>query len=70
MTLVCECGSPAIEIVDATYPEDANGNPTGTATERYECLDCGRTGTYAFGDGTDRMSGCVTSDGQLAGGRL
>ena len=27
MTLVCECGSQAIEIVDATYPEDTDGRP-------------------------------------------
>ena len=61
MTLVCECGSPAIEIVDATYPEDADGRPTGTAVERYECQDCGRTGSYTFGGNVERTSGCVTT---------
>jgi transposase-like protein len=59
--LECECGSPAIEIVDATYAEDADGRPTGTAFERYECPDCGRTGNYSFGDGGERTSGCVTT---------
>jgi len=61
VTLVCECGSPAIEIVDATYPEDADGRPTGTAFERYECQDCGRTGGFSFGDGVERTTGCVTT---------
>jgi transposase-like protein len=59
--LVCECGCRDIEIVHATYPEDADGRPTGTATERYECQACGRTGTYAFGKGVSRTGGCVTT---------
>lgn len=61
VTLVCECGSPAIEIVDATYPEDADGRPTGTASERYECQECGRTGGFSFGEGSSRTTGCVTT---------
>lgn len=61
MTLVCECGSPAIEIVDATYPEDDDGRPTGSAFERYECQDCGRTGSYTFGGNVEQTSGCVTT---------
>jgi len=40
--------SPAIEIVNATDPEGADGRPTGTAFERYECY---RTGRFSFGDG-------------------
>jgi hypothetical protein len=64
--LVCECGSPAIEKVAATYPTDADGRPVGTAFERYECQDCGRTGSFAFGDGDERASGCVTTrEGRL-----
>jgi len=54
MTLVCECGSPEIESVDATYPEDVDGRSSGTAFERYECQDCGRTGGFSFGDGVER----------------
>jgi len=61
VTLVCECGSSEIEIVDATYHEDADGRPTGTGHERYECQECGRTGSLAFGGGVERTSGCVTT---------
>ncbi|GAB6862354.1 hypothetical protein ACFR97_07270 [Haloplanus litoreus] len=61
MTLRCECGAHDIEIVDAIYPEDDEGRAVGSAVERYECQACGRTGTYVFGDGIDRTTGCVTT---------
>jgi hypothetical protein len=61
MTLRCKCGALDIEIVDATYPTDADGRPSGTATERYECQVCGRTGSFSFGDGVERTTGCVTT---------
>jgi hypothetical protein len=55
MTLVCECGSHALEITSQSYGEK-------TAFEAYKCEDCGRTGSYTFGNGQDRMSGCLTTD--------
>ena len=61
LTLVYECGSAAIEIVDATYPTDDEGTPTRTAFERCRYEACGRTGGYSFGDGVDRTTGCLTT---------
>lgn len=59
MTLRCECGSYALEITEATYPEDTSAR----ATEFYECGVCGRTGTVSFGDGRpEQPGGCVTTD--------
>jgi len=61
MTLVCKCGSPALEFIEQDYPDD------GLAFERYECADCGRKGSYRFGlqNGrhVDRMTGCLTENG-------
>lgn len=70
MVLTCTCGCRDIEIKNASYPEDANGNPAGIAVETYECAMCGRTGTFRFGDDNGRhveeTSGCVTTtDGYL-----
>ncbi len=53
MTLRCECGG-MLEITGQNYGKT-------DALEEYECVDCGRTGTYSFGDGPERMTGCVTS---------
>lgn len=62
MTLICKCGSPALEFVEQQYPDD------GLAYERYECADCGRKGSYEFGErnghSVDRMSGCLTTSGE------
>ena len=62
VTLRCECGG-RVEVQTGSYPEDDDGNPTGEAIELYECVECGRIGTYSFGDGRDRTSGCVTTSG-------
>jgi len=66
MTLICECGSHAIEIVEQNYPTDDQGNPDGLAFEKYECAHCGRTGGFRFGERNgqhiERTSGCVTTD--------
>ena len=56
MTLRCDCGG-ALELTYQSYPDD----PDATATEQYECVSCGRTGSYQFGGGVDQTSGCVTS---------
>jgi hypothetical protein len=55
MVLRCECGG-SLELTGQSYGEE-------TAFESYECVSCGRTGTYSFGGATDSMSGCVTDDG-------
>jgi len=59
MVLQCKCGG-MLEITEQSYPEN------GLAFEQYECVSCGRTGTFKFGEqnGThvERMGGCVTSD--------
>lgn len=52
MVLQCECGG-AIEITEQSYG-------VNVAFEKYECVACGRTGTYSFGNGQERASGCVT----------
>lgn len=61
MTLACKCGSINLEYVEQDYPDD------GLAHERYECADCGRTGSYRFGEQNghrvERMSGCITENG-------
>ena len=61
MTLQCQCGSPALEFEDQHYPDD------GLALERYKCADCGRMGSFEFGNQNgrhvERMSGCVTENG-------
>lgn len=64
MVLQCECGG-ALEITENSYDRDSDGNITeeGSALEVYECVSCGRTGTYRFGDGGESTSGCVTSAG-------
>jgi len=53
MTLTCECGG-ALEITDQSYGEE-------TAFEMYKCASCGKTGSYSFGSGRDKTSGCVTT---------
>jgi hypothetical protein len=59
MTLRCDCGSHAIEIVDADYPAESG---MAGARETYECQDCGRTGTLHADDrGNTRRYGCLTS---------
>lgn len=58
MTLQCECGG-AVEITSQSYPHDDGGR----AFEAYRCVSCGRRGTYTFGDGGDRRTGCLTSGG-------
>lgn len=59
MTLVCQCGSHALAIVDQSYGEDS-------ALEVYECEDCGATGTLTMQDRggriDERLSGCLESD--------
>jgi hypothetical protein len=61
MTLICRCGSHALRITSQTYPTDDDGRAVGTATECYECEECGATGSYIFGDGSDHTTGCVTT---------
>ena len=51
MVLQCQCGG-SIEIVEQSYSDDF-------AFEKYECVNCGREGTYTFGDGQESTSGCV-----------
>jgi hypothetical protein len=41
-----------VEITAQSYSE-------AHAFEEYECVSCGDTGTYSFGDGADTMTGCV-----------
>lgn len=59
MTLVCQCGSSALEITDQSYSETS-------ALEVYECQSCGATGTLTMDDSghqmTERLSGCLESD--------
>ena len=56
MTLVCECGSYALEITAQSYNGDR-------AYEGYRCEHCGRTGSLThdptFGTSLD---GCLGSD--------
>ena len=63
MTLVCECGSRALEFEFQDYPDN------GLATEKYKCAMCGRTGTYRFGEQNgrhvDEMTGCLTTEFDL-----
>lgn len=51
MTLRCACGG-AVELTAQSYGEES-------AVERYECVSCGATGTYRFGAGGDRVTGCL-----------
>lgn len=65
MVLRCsECGG-AVELQAASYPTDTSGHSKGVAFETYECVECGATGTYRFGDRdgqhVDETSGCLTS---------
>jgi len=59
--LACKCGSVDLEFVEQEYPDD------GLAYERYECESCGRKGSYQFGNQNgrhvERMSGCITDNG-------
>jgi len=59
MTLICKCGSHALEFVEQNYSDD------GLAYERYECGVCGRKGSYRFGERNgrhvDEKSGCLTT---------
>lgn len=55
MTLRCECGG-RLRCIDGTDP-----GRDGRQREEYECRQCGRNGTYAFGGGAaPRTGGCVT----------
>ena len=57
MILRCECGG-TLEIQRGTDP-DASGDGF---LEVYECVACGRTGTYRHDPVTgDSTSGCVTT---------
>ena len=52
-TLRCECGG-CVEIQEGSY-DDA----TGRAFETYECVNCGRRGSFTFGNGRSEKSGCL-----------
>lgn len=63
VTLRCECGGP-LELTSGSYDRDEDGQITGEgrAIETYECVECGRNGSYGFGDhGPDVTRGCVTA---------
>lgn len=55
MALRCDCGG-ALELTGQSYGDDS-------AFESYECVSCGRRGTYSFGGPTETKTGCVTSGG-------
>lgn len=55
-TLRCECGG-AVEIVDQTYSEE-----TDRAFESYECVCCGRRGSFTFGNGRSDKTGCLARE--------
>jgi hypothetical protein len=59
MTLRCQCGG-VVEIQDGSDPD-----PEATMFwERYECVECGRTGTYTHytePGRSDDYGGCLTS---------
>lgn len=50
----CECGG-SVEIQSQSYGEDS-------AFESYKCVDCGRTGTMRFSNGTETLSGCLVTE--------
>lgn len=61
MTLACtECDSRDLRITDQSYTKDS-------AVERYECGDCGATGTLRMtghpGGTESRCTGSITSRG-------
>jgi len=54
MTLRCECGG-AVELDGpGIYGEEY-------ATEQYECVACGRTGSLLMGPDGESKSGCLTN---------
>jgi hypothetical protein len=55
MTLRCQCGG-RVEIIDGSDPNA--GEPH---FEKYECIECGRRGSYTFENGQETMTGCLTS---------
>lgn len=57
MTLVCQCGSPALRITSQSYTEDS-------AFEAYKCESCGATGSLSYDELTgERLTGCLESGG-------
>jgi len=57
MTLQCsQCGG-SVEIQGATYGDEY-------ATEQYECVFCGDTGSLSMGPNGDSMSGCLEENGE------
>jgi len=56
MTLVCKCGSYALEFTAQSYSDRS-------AFEAYKCEACGATGSLAYDeyDG-ERLSGCLETD--------
>jgi hypothetical protein len=60
VTLRCECGGQ-VEITGQSDRDEV-------ALEIYECVACGRTGTYRFGDGRDQTGGCLTSENEVIRG--
>lgn len=57
MVLQCDNCGGALELTSQSYGEES-------AVESYQCASCGQTGTYSFGGGIDRKSGCVTENGR------
>jgi hypothetical protein len=49
MTLLCDCGSHAVTIINQSYSE-------GSAFEEYECETCGRNGSFQHDDVTGTTS--------------
>jgi hypothetical protein len=63
MTLICECGSPAIEITDASETHDEH-DAVVSFWEKYQCDCCDRTGKfYLNADNNERLTGCLTYSG-------
>jgi len=53
-TLRCQCGG-AVEIVNQSYSGDR-------AFESYQCVSCGRRGSFTFGSGRSDRSGCLNHE--------
>jgi len=50
--LRCECGG-SLELTYQNYGEES-------MFERYECVSCGKEGSYGVYDGNNTTSGCVS----------